>query len=95
MATVVNCINQKDPNFTVNEAYPPVVDHSDPGHNTGCAIDVHVSNCAAGTTFMQAAQACGVAHPLNEYSGCSGSQIYKTTTGGNIHIDAPKGSGGC
>jgi hypothetical protein len=95
MAKVVNCIDNSDSNFTVNEAYPPVVDHSDPGHNTGCAIDVHVSSCAAGATFMAAAQACGVAHPLNEYSGCSGSKVYKTTTGGNIHIDAPKGSGGC
>ncbi len=95
MAAIVNCIDKADSNFTVNEAYPPVVDHSDPGHNTGCAIDVHVSGCAAGSQFMAAAKACGASKVLNEYSNCSGSQIYKTTTGGNIHIDAPKGSNGC
>lgn len=95
MAVVLSCVDASDPNYVVNEAYPPVVGHSDPGHETGCAIDVHVSGCAAGAAFMQAAQACGASKVLNEYSGCSGSQTYKTTTGGNIHIDAPKGQGGC
>ena len=94
MAAIVNCIDKSDSNFTVNEAYPPVGGHSDPGHNTGCAIDVHVSSCAAGSQFMAAAQACGAAKVLNEYSNCGGT-TYSHTSGGNIHIDAKKGSGGC
>ena len=94
IAAVLNCVNQSDPNYTVAEGYPPAVDHSDPGHNTGCAIDVHVSSCAAGAAFMQAAQSCGASKVLNEYSNCGGASYYHTT-GGNIHIDAPKGQGGC
>jgi hypothetical protein len=94
IAAVLNCVNQADPNYTVSEGYPPAVDHSDPGHNTGCAIDVHVSSCAAGAAFMSAAQSCGASKVLNEYSNCGGN-IYSHTTGGNIHIDAPKGQGGC
>ncbi len=88
MNTLVSCIDKSDSNFVVNEAYPPVVDHSDPGHNMGCAIDVHVSNCAAGSQFMAAAKACGASKVLNEYAGCGGT-LYTHTTGGNIHIDAP------
>jgi hypothetical protein len=106
METVVNCINAQDPNFTVNEGYPPTppgTQHSDPGHNTGCAIDVHVStanNCAAVTQFAAAAKSCGVANPLNEYGQCTIAvpppKTYAHTSGGNIHIDAPKGKGnGC
>jgi hypothetical protein len=94
VAAVLNCVNQADPNYTVAEGYPPAVDHSDPGHNTGCAIDVHVNGCAAGAAFMSAAKSCGASKVLNEYSGCGGT-TYTHTSGGNIHIDAPKGQGGC
>ena len=106
MEAVVNCIDQKDNGFTVNEGYPPTPPgtvHSDPGHSTGCAIDVHVTSCAGITAFAAAAKACGVANPLNEYGPNSGmycpnavppAKTYLTTTGGNIHIDAPKGKGG-
>jgi hypothetical protein len=91
MATLLNCVDGKDSNFSVNEGYPPVAGHSDPGHNNGCAIDVHVSNCAGVAAMQAAASQCGASKVLNEYTNCGGS-TYLTTTGGNIHV-AVKGNG--
>jgi hypothetical protein len=94
MVSLLNCINQSDPNYAVNEGYPPIGGHSDPGHNNGCAIDVHVANCQAGSQFMNAANSCGASKVLNEYTSCGGKS-FSHTTGGNIHIDAQSGVGGC
>ncbi len=94
MVDQLNCIDQSDNNYTVNEGYPPTVTHSDPGHNDGCSIDVHVQSCAAVNQLVAAATACHAAQVLNEYTQCGG-KTYGTTTGGNIHIAAQKGDGGC
>jgi hypothetical protein len=97
MVNTIDCIDyqQNDPNFNVSEGYPPTGQHSSACHNNGCCIDTTVpgGNCAAVQQLMQAAQQCG-ATALNEYSGCSGT-TYTHTTGGNVHINAPKGQGGC
>ncbi len=95
MVNTEQCIDQSDQNFNVSEGYPPTVVHESGCHTTGCCIDTTVpgGNCAAVQQLIQAAQQCG-ATVANEYSGCSGT-TYKTTTGGNVHINAPKGQGGC
>jgi hypothetical protein len=106
MEKALTCMGLKDPGYVVNEGYPPIGGHSDPGHNTGCAVDLHIpdqcgkngcsaSQCKEISALEVAAENCGVAKPLDEYSGCSDSKQYSHTSGGNLHIDAPKGSGGC
>lgn len=105
MVDALTCINQSFSNYTVNEGYPPTpgVTHSDPKHNNGCAVDLHVS-CGNIPALTAAAQSCenggNVSSYLNEYStdpttgcGTNGGTPVLTTTGGNFHIDAT--GGGC
>jgi hypothetical protein len=94
MVSTLSCIQQKDPNFTVSEGYPPTVQHTSAGHSNGCSVDTVVPNgCAGVQQLLNAAAQCG-ATTLNEYSGCNG-KVYGTTTGNNVHINAVKGAGGC
>ncbi len=96
LVDALNCIKQIDPNFTVNEGYPPKVTHSDQKHYNGCAADLHVSSCAQLPALTAAAQSCKnsgtVSSYVNEYANCGGTTL-ETTTGGNFHVDAT--GGGC
>jgi hypothetical protein len=98
MATVLNCMNKIDPSYSVNEGFPPTppgTKHSDPGHSTGCAVDIHATGCTAVAAAVAAAQQCTTGHVFNEYAQCPNHVTFATTIGnGNIHIDAPKGKGG-
>jgi hypothetical protein len=96
MVNTLDCLSSKGVSYTVNEGYPPTVDHDSSCHNNGCCVDVHVpnSNCAAASAVVSAAKQCG-ATAANEYAGCSGSKKYNSTTGGNVHVNARKGQGGC
>ena len=97
MATLMQCVQTKDPSYAVAEGYPPAVGHEDKGHSNGCAIDVHVtgsgSTCSQVAAMESAITACG-GGAYDEYSGCSDSKNPASKTGNNLHIDAPK-KGGC
>ncbi|HVN26584.1 MAG TPA: pilin [Candidatus Paceibacterota bacterium] len=89
MVSAMQCIQAKDPNFSVSEGYPPTGAHQSKCHSNGCCIDTVVpgSSCAAVNALIQAAQSCG-ASVANEYTNCNGTS-YAHTTGGNVHINAP------
>jgi len=97
MITSLNCIHQKDSNFKVSEGYPPTVTHTSGCHSNGCCVDTQIvsGNCSDVQNLISAAQQCGVpaSNILNEYPNCGG-KTYGTTTGYNVHIQAPPG-GGC
>ena len=96
MVDTLNCIQSKvgSGDFIVSEAMPPTVAHESKCHQDGCCVDTNLTNatCAQAQALVNAANACG-ATAANEYAGCSGSKIYGTTTGGNVHINSAKGSG--
>ena len=96
MVDTLNCIQGKvgSSDFIVSEAMPPTVAHESKCHQDGCCVDTNLTHatCAQAQALVSAAQACG-ATAADEYAGCSGSKIYGTTTGGNVHINAKKGSG--
>lgn len=96
MVDTLKCIQGKvgSGDFIVSEGMPPTVPHESSCHQNGCCVDTNLTNatCAQAQALVSAAQACG-ATAVDEYKGCSGSKIYGTTTGGNVHINAKKGNG--
>lgn len=98
MVSTLNCIESQpgigSSDFTVSEAMPPTVPHESSCHQNGCCVDTTLNNptCAQVQALVNAAHACGTT-AANEYAGCSGSKIYPTTTGGNVHINSQKGNG--
>jgi hypothetical protein len=98
MVATLQCIQNKlgSGGFIVTEAMPPTVPHESSCHQDGCCVDTTPPNqnptCAQVQALVNAAQACGTT-AANEYAGCTGSKIYPTTTGGNVHINSEKGNG--
>ena len=94
MIATLQCIQNQvgAGNFIVTEAMPPTVPHQSQCHNNGCCVDVQAvsGSCADAAALVVAANACGTT-AANEYAGCSGGQIYPTTTGNNVHINAAPG----
>lgn len=98
MIATLQCIESQpgigSNDFTISEAMPPTVPHESSCHQDGCCVDTTLNNptCAQVQALVNAAHACGTT-AANEYAGCSGSKIYPTTTGGNVHINSEKGNG--
>ena len=83
------------PNFVINEAFPPTIDHGSACHFNGTCVDIGISNKSAAELdkLCQAAQGAGLTI-LNEYGSISASDFkvcpkprtYGTTTGGHLHL---------
>jgi hypothetical protein len=93
MVNTLDCIQSKDPNFSVSEGYPPTGQHQSQCHNNGCCVDTTVpgGDCNAVNSLISAAQQCG-ATVANEYTQCQGTR-YRNTSGGNVHINSPHTNG--
>lgn len=84
-----------DPNFIINEAFPPTVDHSSSCHFNGTCVDIGSTNSTPAELdkLCQAAKNAGL-NILNEYGKykasdfkvCPAPRTYSTTTGGHLHL---------
>ncbi len=96
MIDTLNCLKQNGaPAFTVTEAIPPTVPHSDQCHNNGCCVDTTINSgsCDDVSKMIAAAKACGAPAPINEYVKCGGANP-GTRKGDNVHIYSKVG-GSC
>lgn len=83
------------PNFIVNEAFPPTVNHASGCHFNGTCVDVGINNKTPAELdkLCQAAKNAGLSI-LNEYGNykasdfkvCPAPRTYSTTTGGHLHL---------
>lgn len=88
-------MQKTDPNFIINEAFPPTVDHSSACHFNGTCVDIGSTNSTPAELdkLCQAAKNAGL-NILNEYGKykasdfkvCPAPQTYSTTTGGHLHL---------
>lgn len=84
------------PNFIINEAFPPTVNHASPCHFNGTCVDIGITNSnSAGQidNLCNALQSTGL-RILNEYGvhkdyqfqHCGAARVFQTTTGGHLHV---------
>ncbi|MCL5666868.1 MAG: pilin [Patescibacteria group bacterium] len=98
LITKLSSLKSKDPNFRINEAYPPTVTHSDPCHNDGSCADIAYTGTMSSqnlNAFCQKAKDSRLSI-TNEYynlnytaqqiPACGAAKKYDTTTGGHLHV---------
>ena len=92
MNAVLSCMSQKlgSHYFIVSEAMPPTVLHHSHCHYDGCCVDTKLIIDVTQeriNKLISVAKSCGAGEVLNEYSGFNG-EVYDTTRGANVHIQA-------